>query len=156
MSCLICWSVLERMLEGLIGSVFLANNCSAYKALVTCLLYRYCMYDSLLAVSFFRSLWRPCIVSRIHLERKWHLSSRKEWVPIIILLLNHSVEEESVAECHMGIETPNSSVDFKKNWCNPCTYRQVNQSRGGVFYQRHAALGKTNARFLCAVFVSVF
>lgn len=39
-------------------------------------------------------------------------------------IINHSVEEEcpllnevsafSVAECNKGIETPNSSVDFKK------------------------------------------
>jgi len=29
--------------------------------------------------------------------------------------INHSTEEESVAECHKGIETPHSSVDLKKN-----------------------------------------
>lgn len=70
--------------------------------------------------------------------------------------INHSVKEESVAECHKGIEIPNSSIGLKKNWCNPCTYRQVNESRGGVFYHHHEALGKSSARFLCAVLVSIF
>lgn len=37
--------------------------------------------------------------------------------------INHSVKEESVAECHKGIEIPNSSVGLKKNWCNPCAYK---------------------------------
>lgn len=35
-------------------------------------------------------------------------------------IINHSLEEEGVAECHKGIETANSSVDLEKNWCNPC------------------------------------
>lgn len=44
--------------------------------------------------------------------------------------INHSVEEDSVAEYHKGIVTANPSVDLKNNWCNLCTYRQVNESRG--------------------------
>lgn len=66
----------------------------------------------------------------------------------------HSVEE-LVAKCHKGIETHNSSVDLKKNWCNPCTSVQVKESRGCSFYCHHEALGKTRSRFLCAFLVSI-